>query len=80
VPDKKAASQRYLKWDTPEEFSLTLNDQAEHGDKVAGDSVFSLKVNGTPSYFYTVEIMMEDSLHNKETFIYDQSIFLQDTN
>ena len=80
VPDKEAASQRYLKWDTPEEFSMTLNDQAEHGDKVAGDSVFSLKVNGTPSYFYTVEIMMEDSLHNKETFIYDQSIFLQDTN
>ncbi|MBK8505274.1 MAG: hypothetical protein IPL46_25605 [Saprospiraceae bacterium] len=80
IPDQETADQRYLKWDAPEEFSIMLNDEAVHGDKIAGDSVFSLGINGKPSYFYKVEIIMMDSFHNEKTVLYEKSIFLQDTN
>lgn len=80
IPNKEKSTMRYVNWDgTPEGFTLELVDNGEHGDKVAGDGIFSRSIINRSSYFYDLKVATTDGYGNTDTLNWPEIIFLKDT-
>ncbi|MBV6641446.1 MAG: hypothetical protein KI791_12035 [Cyclobacteriaceae bacterium] len=80
VPNKEKSTMRYIKWESrPETFTVELVDTGKNGDKVAGDGVYSIRLEDSPSYFYDLDITTADKYDNQMTLRWPGTIYLKNT-